>query len=616
MSDQNEALVRSAWQAYRGGDTAGLLALVHPDLEWTYLDPSFPDPEPQTCHGRAQLAQALERQSIRALKWEIEEMTARGNQVMVVLHAPGLDRQRVWQADDRNYLVLTVREGQITAMRTCRDRDEAAALVQLSESRAAPDRLVRAVRRAPSRTWAAGRPAGGELAGAPGPLRGEAGGSGLSSYRRPRVNVTFVPVAGRLPDVRKAYEHLLEQGAAPVGVREVVAESWLRSVAAGVNVDESQPPITLDRDLIGDYRAEHPLATVFPLLDDVLGRAADDCNSVLAIADGHGQLLWVRGRPQVMRRAESIQFVEGAQWDERHAGTNAPGTALRLDAPVAIKSAEHFVRPVQNWSCAAAPVHEPGSDTILGVIDITGGREVDSPQTIAMVRAAARMAESELARHALVAASRYPEPRGAETAGLLRWTPGISLSGLGRSECVVSIGPRTVRLSPRHSEIMVILAACPGGLTGDELAYMLYPADVISSTPRAELVRLRALLGDQVLASRPYRLTCEVTTDWAAISAQLAAGNLTEALRLYRGPLLPRSEAPGVAELRGDLHRALRAATLAADQPEFLLSWTRTRWGADDLEIWQRLGAVLPATSPLRPIAAATAAKLDAEYGR
>jgi hypothetical protein len=31
--------------------------------------------------------------------------------------------------------------------------------------------------------------------------------------------------------------------------------------------------------------------------------------------------------------------------------------------------------------------------------------------------------------------------------------------------------------------------------------------------------------------------------------------------------------------------------------------------------MWQRLCAVLPADSPLRPIAASTAAKLDAEFG-
>ena len=126
--------------------------------------------------------------------------------------------------------------------------------------------------------------------------------------------------------------------------------------------------------MLRDYRAEHPLAEIFPLLYDIAGGAAEDCDSVLAVADERGQLLWVRGKPAVLRRAESICFVEGAQWDERHAGTNAPGTALCLDEPVTIKSAEHFVRPVQRWSCAAAPVHEPGSGAILGVIDVTGGR--------------------------------------------------------------------------------------------------------------------------------------------------------------------------------------------------------------------------------------------------
>jgi hypothetical protein len=419
-----------------------------------------------------------------------------------------------------------------------------------------------------------------------------------------------------VPDMRKAHDDLLEQGAAPVGVREMVADSWLRSVAAGVDVDASRPPITLERDVLSEYRAEHPLAKVFPLLYDVLGRAAEDCDSVMAVTDARGQLLWVRGKPQVLRQAESIRFVEGAQWDERHAGTNAPGTALRLDAPVTIKSAEHFVRPVQRWSCAAAPVHEPGSGTILGVIDITGGQDVDSPQTIAMVRAAARMAESELARHAAMAAAQYPEPRRTVVPGRRYQQPEISLSGLGRSECVVSIGTRTFRLSPRHSEIMVILTTCPAGLTGDELAYLLYPADVTSSTPRAELVRMRALLGERVLASRPYRLNCEVSSDWAAVAAQLTAGNLAEALRRYTGPLLPRSEAPGVTELRADLERGLRAAMLATDQPELLVSWTSSRWGGDDLPIWQQLHAVLPADSPLRPIAAATVAKLDAEFGR
>jgi hypothetical protein len=426
-------------------------------------------------------------------------------------------------------------------------------------------------------------------------------------------------MAGRdeLPEVRSAHSGLLADGAAPAGVREIVADSWMRSVAAGVNADASAPPITLDSGVLGDYRAEHPLSQIYPLLYDVLGRAAEDCDSVMAVADARGQLLWVCGRPAVLRRAEDIGFVEGAQWDEAHAGTNAPGTALRLDAAVSIRSAEHFVRPVQRWSCAAAPIHDPRTHEILGIVDITGGPDVGTPQTIAMIRAAARMAESELGR---LDAVRDSQAERRRDRGPLAW-PGppvgeIFLEGLGRPDCVATVGPRTFRLSPRHSEIAVILAGHRDGLSGDELALQLYPDDVTSSTPRAELVRLRALLGDELLASRPYRLTCEVKADWAAVEAQLVAGDVAGAVRLYRGPLLPHSQAPGVVEQREDLERWLRGAILADGSADLLVSWTRTRWGADDLEMWQRQCAVLPASSPLRSLAGAAVAKLDARFGR
>jgi hypothetical protein len=236
---------------------------------------------------------------------------------------------------------------------------------------------------------------------------------------------------------------------------------------------------------------------------------------------------------------------------------------------------------------------------------------VETPQTIAMVRAAARMAEAELAR---LAALRGPARPAADAGDDV--APEITITGLGRADCVVTTSRTTLRLSPRHSEIMVILAACPDGLTGDELAYLLYPAHVTPVTPRAELTRLRALLGDRLLGSRPYRLRGEVRSDWAAVAAHLAAGDVARALARYRGPLLPRSAAPGVVDQRDHLARALRAAVLASDRPELMVSWTQSRWGAEDLEMWQRQCAVLPAGSPLRPVAAATAARLDAELAR
>jgi hypothetical protein len=416
--------------------------------------------------------------------------------------------------------------------------------------------------------------------------------------------------------MRDAHASLIEQGET-AGVREIVADSWLRSVAAGIKADTSDPPITLDRSVLRQYRAEHPLAQIFPLLSDVLGQAAQECDAVMAVADEHGQLLWVSGSTGVLRRAEAISFVEGAQWDEAHAGTNAPGTALRLDSPVTIRAAEHFVRPVQRWSCAAAPIHDLATGRILGVVDVTGGDDIGSAQTSAMIRAAARMAEAELARIAAV----RQQPWGSATAMALsrlqaRAAGGLRLQALGRPDMVLTAAGRSLRLSQRHSEILAVLATHPGGLSGDELAVMLYPGDVSPATLRAEVVRLRSLLGADVLASRPYRLCSEVTSDWAAVASRLAAGDLTGALKLYPGPLLPPSEAPEVVRLRADLHGWLRALVLADGGQELVVNWTQSRWGADDLEMWHRQCALLPSRSPLRPRAEAMVERLDAELGR
>ncbi len=92
---------------------------------WTFLDPSEPDPPPRTCHGRDELAWALRRQARQGLTSQIEEITARGEQVLVVIHTPGVDQTRARQAGDRNYLVLTLRDGRIIAIRACRDDREA-----------------------------------------------------------------------------------------------------------------------------------------------------------------------------------------------------------------------------------------------------------------------------------------------------------------------------------------------------------------------------------------------------------------------------------------------------------------------------------------------------------
>ena len=224
----------------------------------------------------------------------------------------------------------------------------------------------------------------------------------------------------------------------------------------------------------------------------------------MAVGDAHGQLLWVCGRPAVLNRAEQINFVEGAVWDEGHAGTNAP--APRCGSTVRCRSSPPSTSCVPSSLGPVPPRRSTtrSSQAILGIVDVTGSEAVASPQTLAMVRAAARMAEAELGR--LVALSR-PED-------LWRPAPAVSVEALGRPDCQLTLSGRQLRLSPRHSEILVILVDHPDGLTGDQLAIELYPDEVSTSTMRAELTRLRSLLGGDLLDSRPYRLRKGLSCDW------------------------------------------------------------------------------------------------------
>jgi len=395
-------------------------------------------------------------------------------------------------------------------------------------------------------------------------------------------------------------------------VRTQVVESWFRSAAAGVRAETVTAPITLPADALRDHREAHPLARVFPLLDDVLGQAARDSDAIMAVSDAAGQLLWVSGSPSGLRRAEAVGFIEGSNWDERMAGTNAPGMALALDSSVQVTGAEHFRHSMHRWSCAATPIHDPTTHALLGVLDITGGDNIVVPQTNALVRAAARLAESELAREALARRVEDAQPSTGHLA--------VTLDSLGRAHALLTIDDgrqrrHTLRLSPRHSEIVLLLASTARGLSGDELAVLLYVEESGTSTLRAELNRLRRLLGEELLTSRPYRLMAECTADSLLVEAHLARGEVAAALRRYRGPLLPASGAPGVVRMREHLEASLRQAVLASREPDLMSSWTRSPWGADDYDMWQAQLEVLGASSPLRPIAAGQLARLDREFG-
>ncbi len=399
--------------------------------------------------------------------------------------------------------------------------------------------------------------------------------------------------------VNVAYDAVVSGAVASVrgrpGVRPLVADSWARSLRRGIDPDSPRTEVTITHaDLVGE-RSRSPLAAAMPIVRDLLVDAVADDGLIVALSDGAGRLLWVEGNRRVRDEAGRIGFVEGAVWREDVVGTNAPGTALATGRPVQVVGPEHFTRPVQAYSCAAAPVRDLASGRVLGVLDVTGGAPAASGVMLSLVRASAAAVERELAR--------LPRRDGTALVPQLR--------ALGPAPTLRLPGTPTQRLSLRHAELLVLLAESPEGSTADELAVLLAPGALSDVTVRAEISRLRRVVGPLLEDGRPYRLAVPFVTDVAAVRALLASDDVAGALDAYPGPLLPRSVAPGVERLRDELETDVRSTVLRGTDPDVVERWTARREGADDHAAWGRLARLTPPGSGTHARALGRLALLD-----
>ena len=172
-------------------------------------------------------------------------------------------------------------------------------------------------------------------------------------------------------------------------------------------------------------------------------------------------------------------------------------------------------------------------------------------------------------------------------------------------------------LSARHSEILALLSTHPDGLNAEELSVLLYPGDGSTMTLRAEMVRLRKILQQlnpaAVPESRPYKLSMDLVPDSGQVLSCLQRGAHRIALEIYRGAVLPKSEAPGVIDLRDRVSSLMREAVLTDGSAETLLKYAALPEARDDVGVRLAALKLLPARSPKRAAVVADLERLEAE---
>ena len=388
--------------------------------------------------------------------------------------------------------------------------------------------------------------------------------------------------------------------------RRLVAESWARASARRLAPDRAEPGAPLEHDLLDELRRTHPLAAAVPVIRSLLVRDADQGSGVVvAVGDAAGRLLWVEGDRTLVRQAEAMRFVPGADWSEARVGTSAPGTALAIDRAVQISGGEHFAVQVQRWSCSAVPVHDLRTHETIGVIDITGGPDAVGPRALPLLEATVAAVEREL----LLQHLQHGEPRRPRGRNVAR-APRLAV--LGRDQAELSIDGQAVSLSVRHAELLTLLAWHRTGLSAERLAELVHGRADATATIRPEMVRLRHVLQGIAPAlvplARPYRLPVPVDLDVRQLLAMLDRGAHRAALQAYRGEVLPASVAPGIEEIREEVGGRLREALLESASPDLLLSFAE-RVAPTDPEPLITALHLLPARSPKR---AGIVARLEA----
>ncbi|KAB1656868.1 GAF domain-containing protein [Pseudoclavibacter chungangensis] len=365
--------------------------------------------------------------------------------------------------------------------------------------------------------------------------------------------------------LRRAHDAVIA-GEEPTSVaRPLVLRSWRRVLSAGIRLDTLNNRRPLELAGLEARRESSPLRPVLGDLTQALGPAGEATGFLTVVTDADGVVLWRRGPSGAKRQGDRLGFVEGARWAEVDVGTNAIGTALAERAPVELFSAEHFEEGQHPWFCTAAPIHDPRTGRLLGVVDVSGPALSLHPTISALVSAAVRVGELSLqqrhtarlanlraAHAAVLAAVREPHVLLDATgwvvsshgvaaparlavphAGVPLDVPGLGACeveslgdaflarrrrGASEMHAVLRLGARPVLetrtdedrwrtpLNPRHARILELLVrAGEVGLSASSLGVAVYGDGGHEVSVRAEVSRLRRVVG-ALIESSPYRI--------------------------------------------------------------------------------------------------------------
>ena len=256
----------------------------------------------------------------------------------------------------------------------------------------------------------------------------------------PRSVKTKLQVAA--DEYSRLRKRFLDDGHVPDGaLPPVVLRSWQRCRAAGLCAEDGHvcdEPIPSHELSAACERNMHLLSHAAGVMTHVYAQIRDT-GSMLVLADTSGMILHTVGDSEFIARAQQVALAPGASWDEARRGTNAIGTALTENSPLAIVGGQHYLTQNAFLTCNAAPIRD-ARGTLLGVLDISGDWRRHQPHTLGLVRMSAQLIEQrmfEAAFNGNILIAFHPQPTGLGSLGeaLIALDEGGRTLGLNATAC-------------------------------------------------------------------------------------------------------------------------------------------------------------------------------------
>jgi transcriptional regulator of acetoin/glycerol metabolism len=183
-------------------------------------------------------------------------------------------------------------------------------------------------------------------------------------------------------------------------LRPRVIRSWLRSRSNNVDADRKAAPFLFKRDVeLRELREQNEL--LLRAARPVMRYLADQFSGTgyaVILVDRNGYVLELEGDHDIRQLLAKLELQPGGQWSESAAGTNAIGTALADRRPLQLLGAEHYCDGWKTMTCTAAPVRDPYSLEVIGVLDITGSYKLIRAHLLALIMQCALTIEESLER--------------------------------------------------------------------------------------------------------------------------------------------------------------------------------------------------------------------------